>query len=82
MNNYERTRGHVLLINGQDYRQVVVNQWILYEEQKENEKLQRVIISEINPCRMFRNFIESFSKENVRINCLKRLKVVPNRIPR
>ncbi|KAI9562019.1 hypothetical protein GHT06_012984 [Daphnia sinensis] len=41
LNNYERTHGHVLQINGQDYRQVVVNQWILYEEQKENEKLQR-----------------------------------------
>ncbi|XP_032795248.2 protein regulator of cytokinesis 1 isoform X1 [Daphnia magna] len=41
LNNYERTHGHVLQINGQDYRQVVVNQWVLYEEQKENEKLQR-----------------------------------------
>lgn len=42
----------MLQINGQDYRQVVVNQWVLYEEQKENEKLQRVICIEINFCRI------------------------------
>ncbi|XP_046648070.1 protein regulator of cytokinesis 1-like isoform X1 [Daphnia pulicaria] len=41
INNYERTNGQVLLIDGQDYRQVVVDQWVNYEEQKEHEKLQR-----------------------------------------
>lgn len=44
MNDYERTHGHVLFINGKDYRQLISEQWISYEESKENEKLQRVTI--------------------------------------
>lgn len=42
LNHYESSHGQTLLINGQDYRFVVSQQWVDYEEQKENEKLQRV----------------------------------------
>ena len=41
-NDYERTHGKTLYINGRDYRQHVAEQWAIYENSKENEKLQRV----------------------------------------
>lgn len=41
-NSYEQTHGQPLYINGMDYRQWVKEQWVEYEESKENEKLQRV----------------------------------------
>lgn len=50
LNNYERTYGHVLYINGKDYRKFVNEQWTIYEEAKENEKLQRVMIQLLLCC--------------------------------
>jgi hypothetical protein len=41
-NQYERKTGHALLILGEDFRQTVEHQWRLRDNQKENEKLQRV----------------------------------------
>lgn len=43
LNHYESNHGHTLFIDGRDYRLVVSQQWVDYEEQKENEKLQRVL---------------------------------------
>ena len=40
--DYERKHGKTLYINGRDYRQHVAEQWAMYENSKENEKLQRV----------------------------------------
>jgi hypothetical protein len=42
LNAFELTHGQVLPINGRDYRQVIVERWTVYEEEKENEKAQRV----------------------------------------
>ena len=44
LDEYEKNNGSILLINGRDYRCSVTEQWTFYEEQKENEKLQRVNI--------------------------------------
>jgi len=41
LDEYEKNNGSILLINGRDYRCSVTEQWTFYEEQKENEKLQR-----------------------------------------
>ena len=44
-NHYESSHGRALLINGNDYRLTIEKQWKLRDNQKENEKLQRVCFS-------------------------------------
>jgi len=41
LDEYEKNNGQILPINGRDYRCSITEQWTYYEEQKENEKLQR-----------------------------------------
>jgi len=41
LDEYEKNNGLTLLINGRDYRCTVEEQWKYYEDQKENEKIQR-----------------------------------------
>ena len=42
LDNYERERGQILLIDGTDYRITVRDQWSNHEASKENEKIQLV----------------------------------------
>lgn len=39
---YLEKTGQPLLINGDDYRYIIEQQWKSHDDQKENEKLQRV----------------------------------------